>query len=72
MNEILVKSLSDLTGTNNWFAILPEIMLALIALCLLGAEMVLPRARQRSAAAMIAIWGQVIVLVGILFCRRMT
>ncbi|MGK0176372.1 MAG: NADH-quinone oxidoreductase subunit N [Zhongshania aliphaticivorans] len=62
MNELLAKSLSNFTSTNNWFAIAPEIMLAVLALCLLGAEMVLPRERQRQIAN-IAIWGQVVVLI---------
>lgn len=66
MNETLVKSLSDLASTNNWLAIVPEVMLALIALCLLGAEMVLPRGRQRMIVT-IAIWGQIAVFIVIMF-----
>ena len=66
MNEILIKSLSDLASTNNWLAIMPEIMLAIIALCLLGAEMVLPRERQRMIAN-IAILGQAIVFALVVF-----
>ena len=69
MDEILVNSLSSFTSSNNWFAILPELMLAVIALCLLGAEMVLPRERQRTIAN-IAIWGQVVVFIVTLFWSR--
>ncbi len=66
MNDLLVRSLSNFTGTNNWLAIMPEIMLAILALCLLGAEMVLPRERRRLIADT-AIWGQVAILVFTLF-----
>ena len=66
MNEALVKSLSDLASTNNWFAILPEILLALLALSLLGAEMVLPPHKRQRRIAAIAIWGQIIILVALL------
>ena len=69
MNELLTKSLSNVTSTNNWGAIVPEIMLAVLALCLLGAEMVLPRERQRLIAK-IAIWGQVGVFFITLFWAR--
>ena len=69
MNELLAKSLSNFTSTNNWGAIVPEIILAVLALCLLGAEMVLPRKRQRLITD-IAIWGQVGVLIITLFWAR--
>jgi NADH-quinone oxidoreductase subunit N len=69
MNELLVKSLSNFTSTNNWFVILPEIMLAVLALCLLGVEMVLPRERQRMIAK-IAIFGQLFVLVVTFFWAK--
>lgn len=69
MNELLAKSLLNFTSTNNWVAIAPEIMLAVLALCLLGAEMVLPRERQRLIAN-IAIWGQVgIFIITLLWAR---
>ena len=61
MNELLAEFLRSLTATNDWAAIMPEIMLALLALGLLGAEMVLPRAQQ-GWIARLAIWGQVLVL----------
>lgn len=66
MNELLVRSLSDFTSTNSWVAIMPEIMLAVIALCLLAVEIVLPRER-RGLIADIAIWGQLIIFVVTLF-----
>lgn len=69
MSETLAKYLLDFTGTNSWSAIMPEIMLAVLALCLLGAEMVLPRERQRMIANL-AIWGQGIVFIITLFWSR--
>jgi len=61
MNEALVEFLRGYAASNDWAAILPEIMLAVLALGLLGAEMALPPAR-RSLIPRIAIWGQVLVL----------
>jgi hypothetical protein len=46
MNELLAEFLRSFTATNDWAAIAPEIMLAVLALGLLGAEMVLPRSQQ--------------------------
>jgi NADH-quinone oxidoreductase subunit N len=62
MNELLVEFLRGYTATNQWAAILPEIMLGVLALGLLGAEMILPRDKQRLIPRL-AIWGQVIVLL---------
>jgi len=62
MNELLAEFLRAYTATNEWVAILPEIMLAVLALGLLAAEMVLPRDKQRIIPRL-AIWGQVIVLI---------
>lgn len=62
MNELLVEFLRAYTATNEWAAILPEIMLGILALSLLGAEMVLPKGRQ-GLIPRLAIWGQVIVLL---------
>lgn len=62
MNELLVEFLRGFTATNEWAAILPEIMLGVLALGLLGAEMALPRAKQ-GIIPRLAIWGQVIVLL---------
>lgn len=62
MNELLARSLRGFTDTNDWAVIMPEIMLAVLALCLLGAEMSLPRER-RQLIPRIAIFGQVAILV---------
>lgn len=62
MNELLIEFLRGFTATNEWAAILPEIMLGVLALGLLGAEMVLPRDKQ-GLIPRLAIWGQVIVLL---------
>jgi NADH-quinone oxidoreductase subunit N len=62
MNELLIEFLSGFTATNEWAAILPEIMLGVLALALLGAEMALPRDKQ-GLIPRLAIWGQLIVLV---------
>ncbi|MGB0334802.1 MAG: NADH-quinone oxidoreductase subunit N [Opitutales bacterium] len=62
MNELLAEFLRGYTATNEWAAILPEILLAVLALGLLGAEMILPRDKS-SLIPRLAIWGQVLVLV---------
>lgn len=68
MNDLLIEFLRGFTATNEWAAILPEIMLGVLALGLLAAEMVLPRDRQ-GLIPRLAIWGQVIVLVAAIgFC----
>ena len=61
MNELLAEFLRGYTATNDWALIMPEIMLAILALGLLGAEMVLPPSKQ-SLIPRLAIWGQVFVL----------
>lgn len=63
MNELLAEFLRGFTATNQWAAILPEIMLGVLALGLLGAEMALPRNKQSILIPRLAIWGQVIVLL---------
>jgi hypothetical protein len=45
MEELLAEFLRGFTATNNWGAILPEILLAVLALGLLVAEILLPRGR---------------------------
>ena len=62
MNELLASSLRSFADTNDWAVIMPEIMLAVLALCLLGSEMALSRERQR-LIPLIAIWGQVAIFV---------
>ena len=44
MNELLAEFLRGYTATNGWLAILPELLLALLALSLLAVEMVSPKA----------------------------
>ena len=65
MNELLADFLRGYTATNDWLAILPEILLALLALSLLIVEMVLPKG-QRGWISRIALWGQVGILVMVL------
>jgi NADH-quinone oxidoreductase subunit N len=62
MNEILIQFLRGFTATNEWAAILPEILLGVLALVLLVAEMALPADRQRLIPRL-ALWGQLIVLL---------
>lgn len=61
MNELLAEFLRGYTATNDWLAILPEIIMALLALSLLVVEIVLPRGR-RGWISRVALWGQVVVL----------
>lgn len=72
MNELLIEFFGAFTKTNQWSAILPEIMLAVLALSLLGAEMALPKNKQ-TLIPRLAIFGQVIVLFvvcgGIAWCN---
>ena len=65
MNELLIEFLSSFAAKNEWAAILPEIMLGVLALGLLGAEMALPK-NKHDLIPRLAIWGQVIVLVAAL------
>ena len=62
MNDVLAEFLRGFAATNEWAAILPEIMLGVLALGLLGAEMALPKDKQ-GIIPRLAIWGQVIVLL---------
>lgn len=62
MNELLAEFLRDFTANNEWAAIMPEIMLAILALSLLGAEMVLPK-NSRVLIPWLAIGLQALVLV---------
>jgi NADH-quinone oxidoreductase subunit N len=66
MNELLAEFLRGYTATNQWSAILPEIMLALLALSLLGVEMILPKGA-RSLIPRFAMWGQALILVVFVF-----
>lgn len=67
MNELLADFLRGYTASNDWTAIMPEILLALLALGLLVAEMFLPRGRH-SVIPRLAIWGQVLVGVYAFSC----
>ncbi|MGZ0654370.1 NADH-quinone oxidoreductase subunit N [Coraliomargarita sp. W4R72] len=67
MNELLIEFLSGFTATNDWAAILPEIMLGVLALALLGAEMALPKSKQ-GLISRFALWGQIIVLLTAFSC----
>ena len=67
MNELLAEFLRSFTATNDWAAIMPEILMAVLALGLLGAEMVLPRAKH-GLIARLAIWGQVVILAFAMSC----
>ncbi len=67
MNELLAEFLRGYTATNEWSAIMPEIMLALLALGLLVSEMFLPKA-QHHLIPRIAIWGQVLIGVYAFSC----
>ena len=66
MNELLAEFLRGYTETNDWLAILPEILLALLALGLLGAEMILSKARA-ALVGRIAIVGQLLILALVVF-----
>lgn len=66
MNESLINFLQGYAQSNNWVAILPEILLALLALSLLAVEMVAPKA-SRSLVSRIAVLGQLAILVMVLF-----
>ena len=62
MNEQLVDFLRSFSSTNDWIGILPEILLGLLALIVLGAEILLPKNRQ-NVIPQIAILGQLAVLI---------
>ncbi|NBB80593.1 MAG: NADH-quinone oxidoreductase subunit NuoN [Verrucomicrobia bacterium] len=62
MNELLIEFLRGFTATNEWAAILPEILLGVLALGLLVAEMFLPSNRQ-GLIPRLALWGQLVVLL---------
>jgi len=62
MNDLLIDFLLGFAANNEWAAILPEIMLGVLALGLLGAEMALPKDKH-GVIPRLAIWGQVIVLI---------
>ena len=63
MNDLLAEFLRGFTATNEWTVIIPEIMLAILALGMLGAEMVLPKKSAQSLIPRLAMWGQALILV---------
>lgn len=65
MEALLAEFLRGFTETNNWGAILPEILLALLALGLLVVEIVLPRGRHELIGR-ISIIGQIAVFAYLL------
>ncbi len=62
MNDLLAEFLRGYTANNDWAVIMPEIMLAVLALGLLGAEMVLPK-NSHGLIPRVALWGQALVLI---------
>ena len=67
MNELLEEFLRGYTATNDWSAIMPEILMAVLALGLLVAEMFLPKGGQKIMPRL-AIWGQVLIGVYAFSC----
>ncbi|MEN8744478.1 MAG: NADH-quinone oxidoreductase subunit N [Lentimonas sp.] len=65
MNELLAEFLHGYAATNEWTVIMPEIMLAILALGMLGAEMVLPK-NSHGLIPRLAMWGQALILVVLL------
>ena len=61
MNELLAEFLRGYTATNGWLAILPELLLALLALSLLAVEMVSPKAA-RTQIGRVAFYGQLFIM----------
>lgn len=61
MSDLLAEFLRSFTATNQWMAILPEIVMVLLALSLLGFEMLFPKS-SRTAVQRISVYGQLVVL----------
>jgi NADH-quinone oxidoreductase subunit N len=62
MDQQLVQTLQEAAATHFWGAIMPEMLVAFLALGLLILEMLLPREKHRFIPA-VAIWGTVAILV---------
>ncbi|HEU5078159.1 MAG TPA: NADH-quinone oxidoreductase subunit N [Opitutaceae bacterium] len=69
MNPDLVKAFSLAAEQNRWAAILPEVVLGCLALMLLVLEIVLPK-RDQKIIPIFAIFGQIVVLAGMIFTYR--
>lgn len=67
MNELLAEFLRGFTANNDWAAILPEILIALLALCLLAIEMIAPK-KGESLIPRVAMWGQALILLYAISC----
>lgn len=67
MTDLLAEFLRGYTATNDWTVIMPEILLALLALGLLAAEMFLPKSKHELIPR-IAFWGQILVAVYAFTC----
>ncbi|MFO8026713.1 MAG: NADH-quinone oxidoreductase subunit N [Opitutales bacterium] len=67
MNERLAEFLGGYAATNEWAVIMPEIMLAVLALGLLLAEICLPKGKH-GLIPRLAIWGQVLIGVYAFSC----
>ena len=48
MNDLLIDFLRGFTNSNDWSALLPEVLLALLALVILVADIVLPKGKCNS------------------------
>lgn len=70
MNEVLANFLRDIAATNEWLVILPEILLALLALSLLVLEMLAPSVRK--LVPRVALIGQGLILLSLLAGLCMT
>jgi NADH-quinone oxidoreductase subunit N len=61
---VTISSLQDIAASNQWAAIVPELLLAGLAVLVLGFELVLPKA-YRAVIPAIAISGLAIILLGV-------
>jgi NADH-quinone oxidoreductase subunit N len=69
MNPEMLKAFAEQAGSNQWAAIMPELMLGCLALLLLALEIVLPKNKQEIIPG-VAILGQLGVLIGLLINYR--
>lgn len=67
MNDLLAEFLRGFSANNDWAAILPEILLALLALSLLAVEVIAPKKGQ-GIIPRAALWGQALILVYAMTC----
>ena len=62
MNDLLIDFLRGFTNSNDWSALLPEVLLALLALVILVADIVLPKGKC-NWTYWVSIVGQLAILV---------